>query len=449
MDAVRPDSTYKEFIFESYAFDHAASSLALRYRYADGPSFEEVLVFEGAERSLSLTEREALDRAFRLIFLLSGVSYYKAFVPPTLRCAAFALDSDTASFMEKVYRKGLAEFTFRNNLDLRDRIQFLCDAPDAAEAIRLSLPHRTCVPVGGGKDSIVTLECLKRAQAPIVLFSLGNAEPISRTIAIAQLPFIRVRRSLDRRLFALNEQGALNGHVPITGILSAITIACAIIYGFDAVAMSNENSASAPNVTVDNLEVNHQYSKSLEFEADFANYVNRHISPDIKYFSFLRPLSEIAIAKRFARYAQYFGDFRSCNKAFKQIASQRATQWCCDCPKCRFVFLALAPFVPKAQLVDIFGADLLDDRRQLPGFSELCGIRAFKPFECVGEVEESRSVLLHLAQKAEWKSDVVVRSLLPDLEASSDVKSSYESLFDMKLSHRVPEDFLAILNACQ
>jgi len=200
------------------------------------------------------------------------------------------------------------------------------------------------------------MECLKQSGQPVLLFSLGGAAPIRACIEAAQLPFIRVHRRLDRGLLELNRTGALNGHVPITGILSAIAVACAVMSGCDAVAMSNEHSASAPNLTLDDVEINHQYSKSLEFEANFAEYVGRHISPSISYFSFLRSLSEIEIARRFAKYPTYFGKFRSCNTAFKQLPAARGRHWCCNCPKCRFVFLALSPFVSKPDLVEILVA---------------------------------------------------------------------------------------------
>src|SRR5262249_48377800 len=151
------------------------------------------------------------------------------------------------------------------------------------------LPRRTCVPVGGGKDSIVSIESLKHSGEPLVLFSLGDAEPISACIAAANLPFIRVHRRIDSSLLALNKAGALNGHVPITGILSAIALACAVMSGFDVIAMSNEHSASAPNLAIDGVEINHQFSKSFEFEQDISQYVHDVISPSIAYFSLLRP----------------------------------------------------------------------------------------------------------------------------------------------------------------
>jgi UDP-N-acetyl-alpha-D-muramoyl-L-alanyl-L-glutamate epimerase len=440
---------YKEFIFESYRYDPALSTLLLRYRFSDGPQFEEKLVFDFASRQLSPPENQVLDRIFRLIFLMSGVSYYKAFIPKTLTCEAFALDKDTVEFLRKFYEKGLAEFAFRNGLPLKNHVQFRTTAGSSATAIALDLPRRTCVPVGGGKDSIVTIECLKRGGESPILFSLGDAEPIGACIAAAQLPCIRVHRRLDRTLLKLNEAGALNGHIPITGILSAITLACAVMSGFDTIAMSNEHSASAPNLKIDGIEINHQFSKSLEFEELFSAHVRNLISPSINYFSLLRPLSELEIARRFSGHPRYFAIFRSCNTAFRQSPAARGGHWCCDCPKCRFVFLALSPFIGKPELIGIFGRDLLDDETQRDDFAKLCGLQEYKPFECVGETSESASVMAYLGSHPDWREDRVVRQLNADFPSLRQRDPAEDrALFRLRHPHRVPDAYLAMLDAC-
>jgi UDP-N-acetyl-alpha-D-muramoyl-L-alanyl-L-glutamate epimerase len=439
---------FNEFVFGHYRYDSAANTLSLGYRFADGPSFEERLFFDFPARALSRDAEEVADRLFRLIFLMAGVSYYKAFIPPVLRCEAFLLDAATAAFLTGFYENGLGEFAWRNRINLRRHCRFVADDASIAAPLPLDLPRRSLVPVGGGKDSIVTLECLRAAGEDLTLFALGDAELIADCIAAAELPYIRVRRRLDPALLELNKAGALNGHVPITGILSAIALASAVLAGFDAVVMSNEHSASAPNLTVDGVGINHQYSKSLEFEAAFADYVARAITPSIAYFSLLRPLPEIEIARRFARCQRYFGVFRSCNTAFRQLLSERGRQWCGNCPKCRFVFLALAPFVAKARLSAIFGHDLLDDDRQAEGFAELCGLRAHKPFECVGEVAESAAALAYLAQSPGWAGDRVVRRLCaesPSLRARG--PGEFEKLLRARHPHQVPERFLQMLDA--
>jgi hypothetical protein len=427
-----------DFICERYRFSPETGTLSLHYGFYDGPRFEERIVFPAVARELSGCEREVLDRTCRLLLLACGVSYYKAFAPQRIRCTAFPLDPATAEFFTAFYIKGLGEFAWRNRIDL-SRLIIAADAVEPPCTVRLELPRLTCVPVGGGKDSIVTIECLRQAGEPLVLFELGTAAPIEATIAQAALPAIRVSRKLDPALFALNQAGALNGHVPITGILSLIVVACAIIHGFDVIAMSNERSASAPNVA----NVNHQYSKSLEFERALSAFLRQHVAQGVGYFSLLRPLSEVAIARRFARYAQYFPVFHSCNAAFRQSPEQRRGAWCCDCPKCRFVFLVLAPFVEWQRLITIFGHDILDDATQLDGFAELCGLQSHKPFECVGEIEESAAVMTHLATMPAWRDAAVVRALAPRLP-----DGDFEALFATRGPHLVPARYLAMLDAC-
>ncbi len=440
---------YKEFIFESYHYDPAVSTLSLRYRFSEGPSFQETLVFDFAARALSATESQVLDRIFRLVFLTSGVSYYKAYIPKTLICESFPIDENTAEFLHKFYEKGLAEFGFRNGISLNNHFRIQSTAAPATAPIALNLPRRTCVPVGGGKDSIVTIECLKRSGEPLILFSLGDAEPINACITTAQLPFIRVHRRLDGALLRLNEAGALNGHVPITGILSAIALACAVMAGFDTVAMSNEHSASVPNLKIDGIEINHQFSKSLDFEQTLSDYLQDRITPSITYFSLLRPLSEIEIARRFSSYPAYFGVFRSCNTAFRQSRAARGRQWCCDCPKCRFVFLALSLFVAKPELIGIFGHNILDDETQRDGFAELCGLQEHKPFECVGETSESAGVMSYLGDHPDWREDRVVHQLHEDFPLLRQRDpNEYRALFEMRNPHRVPDPYMAMLDAC-
>jgi hypothetical protein len=442
---------YGPFIFERYEFRRDAGVLHLHYRYENGPAFEEQIAFPKVSRTRSTSENAALDAAFRLIFLFAGTSYYKTYAPEHLKCAAFVLDKDTAAFVEKVYRNGLAEFAFRNKIDLGNRLHFAAEPVSPRKAAPLALPRRSLVPVGGGKDSIVTLECLKEGKEPFSLFALGSgagiAEPIEATIKVANVSAVRVKRTLSSNLIELNKQGALNGHIPITAILSAIAVATAILYGFDTIILSNERSASAPNLRLNELEINHQYSKSFDFESDLSEYIANHIAEDLRYFSMLRPFSEAEIARRFARYTAYHSVFRSCNKAFKQDVASRSKNWCGDCPKCRFVFLALAPFVKKDQLTGIFRKNLLADGTQTEGFAELSGLTAHKPFECVGEIGESALLMEKLHGMESWKTDAVVKDLGAKLHRPHDFERLYDALFAAHSDHNVPEEYMSMLDA--
>jgi hypothetical protein len=287
----------------------------------------------------------------------------------------------------------------------------------------------------------VTLEALKVAGFDVTCFALGApsgaAGPIADCIKVSGLSSVYVSRVISPALIELNKSGVYNGHVPITAILSVIALASAVLYGFDSVVMSNEHSASAPNLMMGDLEINHQYSKSFAFEQDLARYVETRISPDLKYFSFLRPCSEIDITRRFAKLEKYHSVFLSCNMAFKQDATKRGVDWCCDCPKCRFVFLALAPFMNPSEF---FGKNMLDDASQIEGFAELCGVSAYKPFECVGEIHESATVLKELSGRDVWRDSAVVKALAPQLQAGD-----FEALFEVHSEHAIPPEFLEAL----
>ncbi|MDD2326358.1 MAG: endonuclease domain-containing protein [Alphaproteobacteria bacterium] len=448
--------TLNTFLFKAYGYNPETGKLTLDYALEDGASFREEITFPDAHaayQSLSAHSHEALDRAFQLIFLLAGVSYYKATIPRHLRNEAFALDEQTAAFCQKVYAGGLGEFAYRNKVDLDFVFETDKAIPQLSQATVLGLSARALVPVGGGKDSIVTIESLRKAGKPFTLFALGGAgelaEPIRRTIETAKAEVIHVRRVLSPCLIELNKQaGTLNGHVPITAILSSIAVACAILYGFNAVILSNERSANAPNLVLNGKEINHQYSKSFSFERDLATYVHDTIAADLHYFSLLRPLSETAIAKRFAAQASaYFSVFRSCNASFKQDEGRRARNWCCNCPKCRFVFLALASFMEKAPLIATFGNNLLDNPAQEEGFRELCGLAAFKPFECVGEIEESATLMAKLATDPAWKKDSVIAALTSNLTSKiPDPEAALDTLLKPSSDHLIPDEYAHALD---
>lgn len=411
-----------DFIFGVPVFDWNTGVLSLHYGFGDGVRFEERIVFDNPP-ALDGARKAAFEAACQLVHWLAGVSYYKAYCPKVIHFEGRVPDSQTAAFLQNVYTQGLGEFAYENGIDIRARVHFV-GRDGFVMAPELGLKNRALVPVGGGKDSVVSIEALKASGHDITLFAVGGAkgaaQPIADCMAVSGLSHIYISRTLDAGLKSLNDAGALNGHIPITAIISAIGVASAILYDYNAVILSNEYSASAPNLVQDGFDVNHQYSKSLAFERDFAGYVRSHIARDVDYFSLLRPLSEAAIAKRFATCGAYHDVFRSCNTAFRQDASKRGTHWCCDCPKCRFVFLALAPFMPKDKLVRIFGTNMLADDGQILGFKQLCGLADFKPFECVGEVDESALLMQALLRHDDWRDDVVVQACgvdTPDFEA--------------------------------
>jgi hypothetical protein len=307
--------------------------------------------------------------------------------------------------------------------------------------------RRVLVPVGGGKDSAVAVEIVRRSGLELALFSIGDAAPIRRTAEAAGLPWLLARRQIDPHLLELNRAGAINGHVPVTAVVTAAALLTAQLHRFDVVALANERAASAGNLVWKGVEVNHQYAKSIDAEALMRGALAELVgSPQA--FSILRPASELAIARAFSRMPRYHGAFTSCNRVFRLDPELRASSWCGECDKCRFVFLVLAPFMEPGQLEAIFGRAMLDDPEQYEGFALLTATGGAKPFECVGEVEESVAAIRLLARNPRWRDHAVVRRLAGEvLPRFRDDAGQPAALMRLSDEHFVPAALMDDVNA--
>ena len=409
----------RTFRFVRCGFDAQTGVAQLAYAFDDGPELVETITVPGAPFVLDDARNDAVERALRLLHLVAGISYYKAAVPDEIRIDAYAIDADTAALLETVYLNGLGEFAYRNGLDLHGRIRFPAEAESGEAASAVGLREHALVAIGGGKDSLVSIEALRALGVEQTVTWIGGSQLIRACAARTALPTLNIGRALAPQLFDYNREGAWNGHIPVTAVNSAILVFAALLHGFDQVVFSNERSASYGSVIEGTGEVNHQWSKGWAFEAAFGTHVQRHVAADLRYYSLLRPLSELAVARQFAKSDRYDAHFSSCNRNFHILGERPANRWCGVCPKCHFVFLALAPFMPKPRLMSIFGRNLLDDPTQVGGYDALLEFRDHKPFECVGEGRESRAAMAALAARPEWREDALVlrfvREIAPQL----------------------------------
>jgi hypothetical protein len=391
-------------------------------------------------------DRDAAEPLLALMHWIAGVSYFKAALPPRLALETGAPPPATARLLEGLYSEGLGELAAVNDLDELPRPAF-----ESGEAPRRAAPEpaprRVLVTVGGGKDSAVALEVVRRSGLELALFSVGDETPIRRTVEVAGLPRLLVRRQIDPHLLELNRAGAINGHVPATAMVSAAALLTARLHGFDVVALANERAASAGNFVWKGVEVNHQYGKGIEVEVLMRDALAEFVgSPQI--FSVLRPASELSIARAFARMPRYHGVFTSCNRVFRLDPDLRATSWCGECDKCRFVFLILAPFMEPAQLEAIFGSAMLDDPGHYEGFALLTATGGHKPFECVGEIEESVAAIRLLARNPRWRDQAVVRRLAGEvLPRFGEEEGQPAALMRLSDEHFVPAALMDDVNA--
>jgi hypothetical protein len=389
---------YSFFVYEKFSIRDQDDKLSVTYHFnlADQIFFYPTLEFiKGDFFNKALPEPLIRNFIFH-IGLIELISYWKAACPPKIIIKPFHLDDEQIAWWKNLWYHGLGEFFFLNKIQTNADIfvDVVCQSDQKITPERITLDNtRVLIPVGGGKDSIVTLELLKPHYKciPFVVNQRKASLEAIRMAGFDEGQFITVNRTIHPELLRMNDLGFLNGHTPFSALLAFIGAFSASMAGIRSVALSNESSANEP--TDYESGVNHQYSKSFSFENDFRVYLESYLTPDVNYFSFLRPVNEYVIASLFAGFPAYFSVFKSCN------VGSKVDSWCGHCPKCLFTFIILSPFLSKKKLIEIFGKDLLDDRILIGSLNDLAGISQTKPFECVGTTDEVNYALIRAVEK--------------------------------------------------
>ncbi len=402
-----------QFLIERPTYDPDTGQARFMYDLG-GLHFVETLDFPAAAPSGTATSPNFIKLLDLTAFVL-GVSYFKLQAPFVIAAPQIPLNAAERAFVIDVYENGLGEFYARNKLQRFGKLSLIAPQDDAERQPAITLPNRTLLPIGGGKDSLVSVDLLSHAGVDFTPFAVNPKGPILTSVATIGAAPVYVTRTLDAQMLRLGTQpGFYNGHVPSTAINSMIAALCALLYGYSQIVLSNERSASEGNVEFDGRETNHQYSKSLGFELLIAAILSDATGGTLKYFSLLRPYSEARIASLFTHETKFDRVFSSCNRNFR-LAGNDGPLWCGECPKCHFVFLIFAPFMAKERLLAIFGKNLLDNPAYEGSFRELAGLAGQKPWECVGEILEAAACLYTLTRHADWHEAAVVRAVKADL----------------------------------
>lgn len=382
---------YKEFYYNSYEITEDDESIYLEYEFeiARLTKFNPTLRIAKKNMPFKSIDSVYVRNMVFNIGLIELISYWKSTCAPKVIIKCGYLNDEQIKWWKKLYFYGLGELFYTNNIHTSmDDFMTIESMGDKNEFLYEKIDEKAngyIVPIGGGKDSCVTLETLKVDKENDYCL-IVNPKPV--TLKCAEIAgfesnnIIEIFRMIDKRLLELNEKGCINGHTPFSTMLAFVTYLVAYLLGKKYVALSNENSANESNVVGE--KINHQYSKSFEFECDFEDYTEKFLKASVKYFSFLRPLNELQIAKIFSRLEKFHPVFKSCNVGSKG----KEWKWCCNCAKCLFAYIILSPFLYKDKLVDIFGEDLFEKESLLDIFLGLTGHGENKPFDCVGTYEE-------------------------------------------------------------
>ena len=460
---------YPQFIYESFAHQVIDGDLAIRFHFTIGPdiSFDpEIRIKSMAQASIDSIDPAVLDGLVFHLGLIEMLSYWKATCSAEIVVKSGSMNAEQIAWWKDLLLRGMGEFFYVNGIDFRRpdfvEIRVASKAADSQQRHR-PLSDRTLVMASGGKDSALTLQLIQEAGVEFNCLMLNPLPAASALVAEAgcQSPVI-VKRTIDPRLLELNKRGFLNGHTPFSALLSFLGVSCAVLLDYRRVIVSNERSSNEGNVEFLGAQVNHQYSKTFEFEQRFRDYSRRYLAPEVDYFSLLRPLYEIQIIRLIAGYPELLPIFRSCNR------NQLEGTWCGRCPKCISVFTLFYPFLPDSELIRTFGEDFFEREDAILVLRQLAGTAGHKPFECVGTHEETIAAL-HLGLQrvrsskqvpregagqelpaalrfaadeiltAYPQADEMARSVLSAWSAQHNLPAEFEELLRQRLSATAPE----------
>lgn len=403
---------YPVFYYDSFQYSITKTELNIQFFYhTQEIQFTPKISIQFGNYLLQTLSKEHLDGLVFHIGLIELISYWKSVASPVIHIKNYSLSKQQENWWRKLYWKGLGEFFYQNSIETTEYQFFNFSYDNDLKPIshfnylQIKKSERIIVPIGGGKDSVVTLEKL-RVDNKVIPFIIN---PRGATLDCAKIAgfdhqnniFI-IQREIDPQLLVLNNKGYLNGHTPFSAMLAFYSLLVSYITNTREIALSNESSAN--EATIPNTDINHQYSKSLEFELDFQYYVEQNMNHCSNYFSYLRQYSELQIAEMFSQYTLYHQVFKSCN------AGSKENKWCCNCSKCLFAYLILSPFIEDKKMIEIFGEDLLEKREMIHFFDELTGIAPNKPFECVGTIDEVNEAV-HLLTKTRKDKLLIQRYL--------------------------------------
>lgn len=381
-----------EIFYKSYSFKQISKSTHIDYTFK--------LNNETFQTKIKLKNTKPCKDIENLVFhlgLIEMLNYWKLKPTNEIQIECGKLDKEQIKFLKKVILNGMGEFVYRNKLDF-PKLNIISKGKQL-KPINPKLRNRTLVPIGGGKDAVVTINLLK---GNLGTFILNPKKPQLDIAKISKMKdIIIIERTLDKKIF---NKKYLNGHVPFSAFLAFLSLIVAKIHNYNTIAFSWEKSSNEGNIKYKGKTINHQWSKSQEFEDLFKKYSKKYLIKSIKFKNPIRKYTETEIIKKFSKLKQYHSSFVSCNQAYK--LNSKDAKWCGKCSKCLFIYSSLFPYLTEKELNKIFKKDLLNDKSLIPIAKQLI---SNKPFECVGTIKETKQIFKKCLQK---NKNIILKDVL-------------------------------------
>lgn len=427
------------FTFGSYSVNPTRSTISftfhVEFSYGITKTFTDRLYFKDMPKEAWWKiPPEVLEPTLQALLLMLGINYWCTFRTSNIKITGFTLTREQAHFWDELYLNGLGEFFYYMKIDWHNLISFPYDkAAVAPLPARFGRPQRALLLNGAGKDSILSAEILKATGTPFDFFTFEPTPAHRKISALVGARTITVTRRRDPLLNLSADVFGVSQAYPSVSTFTFIATLLAELLGYNTIIFSNEKSADIGNLTYLGLPVNHQWCKSSAAEKLVNDYIQRFITPDISTSSLLRQYSELEIVRQFVAYPQYLPYVTSCNSYFWlprgiQLLQRRA-YWCKRCPKCVFLFTCFAAFIPKQELIKMFGANLFTHKRLLPLFRRILGVEGFKPLDCVGEPAEMILAMHYASQRGEYTTDPAILLFKEYFPDSYDFEEIEQALF--------------------
>lgn len=386
-------------------------------------------------------DKTALEPTLCAIALAFSAFFFKLADFKSICAGSFALDKCSAAFFSHSIQSGMGEFRYIQGLNPKKAIEVASLNSREPAPRKSSTKDHLIMLNGGGKDTIVAGELLKLCGQDFTWVTIRPNRSRRSVVELSGNPSsIEVGYHVDE---AVNTDKVYPwGHIPHTSIILSLGLLIAQLIDARYVCAGNEQSANFGNIDFKGFELNHQYTKSFEYEKGFHDYVSRCVTPDIKVFSILRPFHDIQLGMMFSQMTKYHASFLSCNTGVGR------DEWCGACPKCAFTALALYPFIGSEGCKLIFGRDVLHSHIIRQHIVDLTTAK-IKPWECVGTQEESKLALkLILDNNPKLSFDrAPFRSELEDIVVNFDKRHHEETLLNSVSSqHLIPPEIVERLN---
>lgn len=424
------------------------------YKYSDGKKvekFTEKLFFDHERSRIDTIPSNILDNTLKVMLLMFGVTYWKLFPSSQISLKNIILSKKEAVFWEDVYLNGLGEYFYIKKLNPYNKLKFPVGVNKPSKTNKnenLTFRDIALVQLGGGKDSIVTAEILRNNHFPFSLFTLNRHKIQKDIISLFNIESELIIKYVDNKIFKYNKLlNLIVDPIPFSAIYAFTSLFAAIIYDYKYIIVSNEKSADYGNLRYKGIKINHQWDKTLEFETKFQEYINENISRDILYFSLIKPIWEIKIAKIFSKYNEFFPYFCSCNNNFIDRKTYSKVTWCNNCYKCLDVFILLSAFISKKQLLTIFKEDLYQRKDLKKMLGLLIDHAKTKPFECVSTPDEIKLAMFYASKNEDYQNSYLISNYKKDLKKTASSLEKYEKkFFSNAASKNLPKKFYSFLN---